>query len=197
MSGGTPRPVDFYVGLLTSEYANSANLQALLRVYLEKMQDVCDVALALPSHFDLDGAVGVQLDALGDIVGVKRTLPFQPENDLSPVLDDEDYRTLIRARIGKNHWDGKIESLYSLWQELFPTGYLAVLDNQDMTMSVYLMGSFSPTMIDCITHDMIVPRPEGVKINYYMGDFPLFGHDFDNDYVSGHDVGKWYTPTIF
>lgn len=187
-------PVSYYTNLLTGEYAQSAKLQAFLSSLIQKLDDVSTCADSMVMDFDVDCAVGKQLDILGQIVGAKRVLPFQPSYGLSPNLEDEDYRILIKATIGSNHWDGLYGSLNTLWQFLFPSGLIVIQDNQNMTMDIFLTGNFSPIVIEMIKHGLIVPRPEGVLVNYYLGEAPLFGFDYDNQYVSGHDIGVWYSP---
>lgn len=85
-------------------------------------------AEALPLEFDIDTAVGVQLDAVGERVGVSRKLKTPLEgvyfafdedevgfdegvwkDDYDPSegmvsLDDEFYRLVIKAKIAANSW---------------------------------------------------------------------------------------------
>jgi hypothetical protein len=37
-------------------------------------------------------------------------------------LDDDTYRTIIRAKIAANHWDGTTETLSDVYQIISPTG---------------------------------------------------------------------------
>ena len=67
-------PISYYVGLVTSEYQSSAKLIAFLTAALQKLDDVSQCANGLVEDFDLDEAVGVQLDTLGVILGRSRTL---------------------------------------------------------------------------------------------------------------------------
>jgi hypothetical protein len=163
--------------------------------------DEVDACMDLMDYsFDLDYAVGNQLDILGEIVGIKRTLPFQPNYGISPTLTDEDYRTLLKATIGKNHWDGIQGSLSSLWAVLFPDATLATHDNNiydRMSMDIFIeFPNRSSVFVDLAVRDYIIPRPEGVKPRYYVGPpFPLFGFDYFDPYVAGFDLGNWYAST--
>ncbi|HBL50466.1 MAG TPA: hypothetical protein DDZ65_09520, partial [Firmicutes bacterium] len=40
----------------------------------------------LHNQFDIDKAIGAQLDRIGDILGVPRNLPFQPSDGISSVM---------------------------------------------------------------------------------------------------------------
>ena len=187
--GGTVLP--YYLSKLTSEYRNLPKFRALVSALLQVVDDLVQVIATFTYAFDLDQAEGAQLDILGEIIGVGRTVNFQPSNGVSPVLDDETYRILIRAKIAKNYWDGRLASLFPIWQDLFPGGTISVQDNQNMSISIFLAGSFSSIIRDLIMNDMIVPRPEGVLVNHVIGDLPFFGFDRDDDFVAGFDKGKF------
>src|SRR6185312_9698578 len=171
---------EYYVSLVTSEYQQSPKMLAWLRSNLQPYQDINILLYGWLSNFDIDLAVGVQLDTLGVIVGQSRTVGFQPSAGVSPILDDETYRILLKARIAQNHWDGKSNSLQAIWQNLFPGGRIAVDDGQNMTATILLSGSFTSITQDLIIHGYIVARPQGVLYNYVLGTLPLFGFDLNN-----------------
>jgi len=184
-------PIGYYLNLLTHQYRLSPKLNALLYVLARKFDDVSECLVSMDLVFDLDVAEGAQLDALGTIVNVSRTVPFQPSNNVNPILDDDTYRILIKATIANNQWDGTIDGLYALWSELFPTGTIVVEDQQNMTANILMTGSFTSIIQDLITHGMIVPRPEGVLYNYEFGELPFFGFDLNNGFVAGFDLGHF------
>jgi len=154
-----------YLQLVTSEHAGKPNFIALLSAALQAPDDIETCAGTMNTQaFDLDNAVGAQLDVLGEIVGVSRTLDFQPSDGSSPVLDDNTYRLILRAKIAKNQWDGTIPAIYSLWQGLFPTNpQLGIQDNQDMTITARI-SLFTPLQKDLVSNGYLLPRPEGVKL---------------------------------
>ena len=184
-------PNGYYSNLLTSEYKNTVEFQQWLQVVLNIAQDVSNCLQFITSAFDLDYAVGVQLDVLGVIVGVGRIVPFQPTGGVSPILDDATYRLLIKATIANNQWDGKIGSLYPIWRTLFPSGTIVIEDNQNMTATITITGTFSSIIQDLISNDMIVPRPQAVAYTYNFGSLPFFGFDRSDAFIAGWDTGKW------
>jgi len=114
------------------------------------------------------------------------------EFPLSPVLSDSDYLTLIQAKIAQNQWDGEIDSLYALWEKLFPNGGLVYIDNQDMTADIVLVGQFGIIAEQMIVNGLIIPRPQAVQYTYsFPSDLPLFGFDQENATIAGFDVGNW------
>jgi hypothetical protein len=184
-------PLGYYIGLLSSEYVNSPKLNKLLYVLLRKFDDVTNVIMLMDTAFDLDSASGVQLDMLGQTVQAYRTVGFQPSGGVSPVLDDTTFRILIKAKIAQNQWTGTLDSLYPLWQQLFPAGNIIIADNQNMSANIFMTGTFTSIMQDLIRNGYIVPRPEGVQYTYLFGALPMFGFDLDNVFIAGFDTGKW------
>ena len=131
------------------------------------------------------------LDCIGEIVGLPRQVDFQPSGGVSPIMDNETYLVALKARIGANQWDGTHDSLQVLWKNIFPTGSIKITDNQNMTISVNAIGTFSSMINDLISHGYIVPRPEGVLTSVEVPAFPLFGFGMEDAYVSGFGVGEW------
>ena len=146
--------------------------------------------------FILDTAVGAQLDAIGRIVGVNRLLNFYPVGGESPVMDDDTYRVVIKARIIQNYWKGNLDELYEAWTVLFPDVRLQIQDLQDMTYNVVIIGEFTSLMRELIVNGYIVPKPEGVRIALMtitdMTGRPLFAYDLDDLDYSGY-TAHWAT----
>jgi Protein of unknown function (DUF2612) len=181
----------YYSNILTSEYRVTNQFNQWLTVVLNIANDISNCLQFISSSFDLDFAVGVQLDILGQIVGVGRVVAFQPSGGVSPTLDDATYRILLKATIANNQWNGKIGSLYPIWAQLFPGGNIIIIDNQDMTATIVMTGTFTSIIQDLITNGLIVPRPQAVQYNYIFGSLPFFGFDLSNAFIAGFDTGKW------
>jgi hypothetical protein len=182
----------YYLGLLTSEYRLAPKLNSWLYDLLSPLNDTTSMIAGMTEAYDLDSAEGLQLDVDGKIAGISRTVAFQPSNGVSPILDDETYRLLIKATIAANQWDGTESSLYSIWKQLFPGGSINIIDNQDMTCTIVLTGAFTSIIQDLIVNGYIVPRPEGVLYNYEFGNLPIFGFSVTNTtYIAGWNLGKW------
>lgn len=181
----------YYLSLVSSQYQNSPKFLAWLQALLTPFIDAGVMAGLMVNAFDLDSAIGPQLDVIGQIVGANRTVGFQPSGGVSPRLNDLTYRMLIRAKIAQNRWNGQIRSLYTLWPTLFPGGTITFIDNQDMTATIILSGAFTSIAQDLITHGYIIPRPEGVLYTYTFATLPIFGFDQNNTFVAGFDLGHF------
>lgn len=189
--------VAYYSSLLTSQYQKADKFKAWLEAVAQVFIDIQECAESMDAAFDLDkeltqDSVDDQFDIIGAVVGLPRLLPFQPSNSVSPLMDNESYRIALKARIAVNQWDGKLASLKDTWAELFPGGSIIVIDNMDMTLSVTVIGSFTSIIEDLIAHGYIVPRSQGVLINYTVGGTkPYLGFDRDDTIVAGFDKGHW------
>lgn len=184
-------PLSYYLNLFTSEYKLSPNLNAWALGLLTPLDDITNCLSSMTESFDLDSAVGVQLDSRGDIIGQSRTVGFQPSGGVSPVLDDATYRLLLKAKIAFNQWDGLQTSLQAIWKALFSGGTIVLHDNQNMTAIIVLTGAFSSIIQDLIVNGLIVPRPETVQFTISFGDLPILGFDSNNAFIAGFDLGKF------
>ena len=122
-----------YTELITSEHKGRPKFEAMVSLVAGAFVGTNNTALSLPSAFDLDTAVGAQLDVVGKWVGLSRQVavplsgvyfawntsavgwnqgvwqgPFDPGTGLID-LDDGTYRILLRAKIGANSWDGTLQ----------------------------------------------------------------------------------------
>jgi hypothetical protein len=142
-----------YLDRVTWEHRNPKFL-AELRAILSGYAEIITLFNELPQAFDLDSALGAQLDIIGQWVGVSRWLetilenvwfswdepnvgwdaglwhvPYQPTTGLYR-LDDEHYRLLLKARIVANYWDGTIPGAYEAWNTLFgPEDYDIIIQD--------------------------------------------------------------------
>lgn len=152
-----------YLNLITSEHRNKPKYIAFVSSFLSKVDDGMTVSGDMSGNFDVDTAVGVQLDTIGAIVGANRDVGIQLSSGTS-ILDDDHYRTLIKAKIAQNQWDGTIPSIYALWSTLFPGSILQIIDNQDMTMQAIVTGLSDEVSLELITAGLIIPKPAGVTL---------------------------------
>jgi hypothetical protein len=70
-----PAQVSRYLDLITSEHQDQPLYTAFLSVFLQGQVDLQNLLMGLPAAFDVDTAVGVQLDQVGVRVGISRAVP--------------------------------------------------------------------------------------------------------------------------
>jgi hypothetical protein len=158
------REIEEYLNLLGSQYREKERYIKTVRGLLQPLHDI-DVTLSgWPNHFNLNDAVGAQLDILGERAGRSRRLDFQPQG-ASALMDDETYRFALRAKIAQNMWDGTISGIEEILAACFPNNEFIIHDNQDMSMKVELIGLESSLAKQLFRRGYIAPKPAGVRLS--------------------------------
>lgn len=125
-----------YTELIAGAHFDQPRYQQFIYELTEPLNEARKRLAVFYKHFDVDTAVGVQLDAVGVRVGISRRLPmklvgvyfalddvdgvgfdqgvwkgqFDPSDGMV-TLDDETYRAVIKTKILANKFDGKNESV--------------------------------------------------------------------------------------
>lgn len=210
-----------YLGLITSLYRGQPKFIGLCLALADPLVGQQALLEAVRSGFDLDQAVGVQLDMVGEWVGRSRNLeapltdvyfswgtdgvgwghgmwkgPYDPDSGLVSLPDDV-YRTLLRAKVAANAWDGTIPGAYAIWETVFAdTGSMVVIqDNQDMTVVIGLAGAH----VDSVTLQLLIGgyiplKPEGVRVRYYAvppDGGTIFSWGCDSAALGGWNLASW------
>ncbi len=152
-----------YLDLITSEHYNKPKFMAWLTAPLQLVDDTTTAANDLLTAFDINTAVGAQLDILGVSIGQARDIGV-PLSGASSILDDTHYRLVLQARIARNNWDGTIPSIYEIWNNAFPSVLLQLVDNQNMTMQAVITNLTDNVSQELVTAGLIVPKPMGVEL---------------------------------
>lgn len=182
--------MDNYLGLITSQHRDKTKYMKTVTALLTHSDAVFECANYVNDEYDVELATGVQEDVVGLIVGQSRELNFQPEQGLSPILDNAAYRNALLAKIAKNLWKGGIADLKATWELLFGSS-IVIQDNQDMTIDVIVVGSFSQITKEMIARGYIVPKPQSVGVNYYFATDAVFGYDMETSAIRGYDHAYW------
>lgn len=180
-----------YMKLITSEYSLQPMFNSYVEAFLNQLSPVNNCYESFNILFNIESAVGDQLDKLGELVGISRSLPTS-DPDIPAVLDDDTFRRVIAAKILQNHWDGTLKGLESIFHAFYKDLPYEVVDNQDMSYNVLLIDpSITKTEIALIEGGFIAPKPSGVKVNYQVLDSTLFGWDSSTNFIDGWDKGRW------
>lgn len=188
---------DRYTAKITSEHQQSPKFLAMIAAVAEIFVQNQNLVAAFPQLFDIDYAVGVQLDRVGERVGRSRFLAvplpnvffswgveglgwgqgvwyqktYNPTTGLVR-LDDDSYRILLYAVVAANQWDGTIGGAYKAWNTVFdPIGYrILIQDYGDMSMAVALLGTQLPdaVTIALFANGELTLKPAGVRVAGYV-----------------------------
>lgn len=181
-----------YLDLIASQHGSQPKYAATVALMATPLATLQDVLRALPTSFDIDTAIGVQLDVCGQWIGLSRRLPlplvgiyfawgiasvgwgsgvwkgeFDPVDGLVSLPDDL-YRAVLKSRIAINQWDGTVGGAYAAWQISFGAVTLSIIDHQDMSITVGLSGGdVSAALRALLINNHLPLKPVGVRIRYY------------------------------
>jgi len=191
---------DDYAKLLILQYYNKPKAYAEIKTIADEFENNVNLLKSFDQAFDIDYAVGNQLDIIGKIIGISRTVPsiipknffgfsdnpamygfadkfnnsivaYPFANKFEPLysdlkLNDTDYRFFIKAKISKNTVNARMssdngDSILDVINYLFE-GKAFVIDNRNMSLTLYIDDSFDSTKISYIKQLDLLPKPQAV-----------------------------------
>lgn len=206
-----------YLDLLPSANASKPNFRSVLAVVLQPLVDLQNNT----PDFDIDTAMGDQLDAIGAWVGQSRNIGvpivgvyfafdtpsvgfdqgvwFGPGANPNGVtsLDDGTYRMILKIKIAANTWDGSLAGAQKVLAAVAGNGtYLFVQDNFDMSITIGVSGTVPSALFVALIRQVFNwIRPAVVNLASVsvtsVNNTAIFGFDTQNNYVAGFDAGAW------
>lgn len=193
--------VEETTNLLIKQYWEKPKAKAEIEMLAASWDKVRAFLAALDPAFDLDMSIAPQLDVLGRIVGIGRSVPnvvpkvyfgfsINPNNEgfaskFNPLrvggpffskfssaftdlqLGDSDYRFFIRVKAALNRASGYVSSdQYISIQDVVLSafdGRAYVVDNLDMTLTLYVSPVVSLDRLRLIQALNLLPKPQGVR----------------------------------
>lgn len=199
--------IDYQVqalGRLAQQYVDRTKFRARVSFLAAMAQDLDASIQAFAGKLNVTTAAGKWLDIIGWLVGVARVLPNQD------VLTDGPYRTLILAKIARNHCTADVPSMIEQFRNLFDPGgtngtAIVVTDHGQMAMTAEIGRPLTDAekSILAITSGIsqipggILPKPMGVRLT--VGDRASTGFfsftDVDNPGVPLTVGGRGFSDT--
>lgn len=190
--------LDYYLNFVTSQHATKPKYMKWLRVLLTPFLDAIKLNEDVKGAFNLNTAIGAQLDLLGKILVQERRVSFQPTDGSSSILNDDYYRMILKAKVVKNQWKGTITNFYSFWNVLFKGQPLQIylIDNQEMEPVAVIWSSSVTQMVqDLLANNYIIPKPAGLGLTVRRIDsdttFGFYGTKF-----TGFDTGTFWRSDL-
>ncbi|CCM44457.1 DUF2612 domain-containing protein [Cronobacter sakazakii] len=173
-----------YTDLITNYHRGKPLFVDHVDLSTRPLSDTSVALQKLISAFDIDSAVGVQLDVIGEWVGRSRIVsqpisgiyfswdtddlgydqgvwqgPYDPDSGYTS-LSDETYRVILKAKIAINNWNGQNDTLPPILETALAGSGLKmqIVDNQDMTISVWV---FPETDISDVSLELIAAIKQG------------------------------------
>lgn len=181
-----------YQALIPRWQSTHPNFMSMIGQCVQPFVDTIGVLNNIPAQFDLDAAVGVQLDTTGLWIGRTRYIEapitdvyfswdtqglgweqgnwqgaFDPSEGLRR-LDDDTFRLLLRAKVAANNWDGSNEHMNEILEALLQTQFssVQVYDNQNMVVTVTISGVVGVVLTAILQDGELPLKPAGVAIVY-------------------------------
>lgn len=163
-----------YLHLITSEHNKKPNFMEMVRQLTKPLAELSKLYSTMFMFYDVDVAIGQQLDYIGQWAGVDRRLQVGIENvyfsfddsslayanlgfDMAvwyqggdsatklTLLPDDEYRLLIKMKILNNHWDGTIPHAYELLDVVFKgLGYDLKIKDNGNLTMDLILGGTTP-----------------------------------------------------
>lgn len=159
---------DYYKNLLIIQYHDKAKAQAVITNWVDCM--VADgLFLDLPEAYNLDTAIGVQLDAIGKILGLPRYN-----------FNDDQYRIMLNLKVVTNNGGVTMKDIDDVLYDFFGKS-IVCHNNQDMSLTYIVFPEYEPLIP--VFHERLLPAPLGVGVNIVVSlDLPelIFGFSRGN-----------------
>lgn len=187
----TQEIIDYYANLLILQYIGKPKAYATIQALVTPIA-MDRLPFAVQSAFELETAVGAQLDVIGKYAGVSRSgvgLQGQPI-----VLDDADFTALIKVAIIRNMAGSSLAIIQELLHNYFPNE-IFVYDPQNMSLN-YLISSTVGTqdLVQMFVVQKLLPKPMGVQLAsvIYLPSLEIFGM---SDYII--PLSLWNSGTTY
>lgn len=183
--------VSDYLSLIPAANAGKPNFVALVSLLTQGAVDANNMLQSMvPDNFNVNTAVGAQLDIIGKWVGIGRFVtillsnwfsfdtaglgwdqgvwwvPYESETGIM-ALDDDTYRSMILAKIAWNNWDGTTPTYYAMLSQLFAPCTVTIADNLNHSIAITVTGSMPNATLQALaTEDLLPFAPCGINVSY-------------------------------
>ncbi|RPJ58261.1 MAG: DUF2612 domain-containing protein [Dehalococcoidia bacterium] len=147
--------IEYYVNLIILQYKRDKP-EAHVRAYVKQLM-IFELIQSVKNGYNLDTAVGKQLDVLGKYVGIDRQLS---DGTTTTEMSDTDYRKYIKFKILKNFSSHSLKSVDDMLAAYFGES-IKLEDNFDMS-ATYIVPDidFAKTLY----YENLFPKPLGVRL---------------------------------
>lgn len=176
--------IAYYVNLLIIQYHSLPRARGHIEAIVDAAM-IYDLVVAVGNAYDIDTAVGVQLDVLGAYIGVDRLATGTP-------MSDADYRIVLSITIGKNNGNASLSSIDEIADAVFAIPYL-LFDTLDMALW-YVFEDADKSAVEDAEALGLFPKPAAVSLSiaYTPDTDSIFGYgDYDGSvasYIKGYDT---------
>lgn len=157
----TQEIVDYYVNLLIQQYINLSKARGTIEAFVtDAVMD--QLPNSVNDAFDIDSAVGAQLDILGKYVGQTRINYTLTQ---LVTLSDSDFRLLIKLAIVQNNSGSSLYEIKKLLNDFFQSTVL-VFDFKNMLLGYFLdSNATTQDLAEIFIKQNLLPKPCAVGLS--------------------------------
>lgn len=167
--------------LVVEQYERAENLLSILEIFASQVLDIEKTAIDVIVSTQLSNSVGVQLDGIGDIVGISRD-----------GRSDDEYRNVIYSTIIINHSGGQVETVIEQIRILTDATDIQVEEIYPARMRITVNASSVVSGFNRIV-DNISAAGVAVDIVLVDPDEPPFAFEDDDPTTGGFGEGAFAT----
>lgn len=162
--------IEYYRDLLIIQYSVLEKAPDHIRALIDVIM-IYDLIQDVKNAYDIETAVGVQLDVIGKYLGIDRNVPVSPF-----VLSDTDYRFYQKLKVIQNNSNHSTKSIVELVFQIFGTNLL-FYDRYNMTIA-YVFPESQKTLVDLARDIGLLPKPAavGLSLTYTTDITNIFGY---------------------
>lgn len=151
--------LDYYADLLILQYKTQPKARATIQALANEAYSA-DILDGIINGFNIETAVGKQLDILGKYIGLSRNAKNIIPSTQTIVLTDEQYRLLLKLKLIVNVNFSSTAQIKEGLYNLFGND-IQMYDDRDMTLEYWMTTDFQD-LIGVILGENLLPLPMGL-----------------------------------
>lgn len=176
--------LEYYKNLLILQYnEQNGTARATISALVDQVLGAL-VAQQVQDSFNIDTAIGNQLNILAKYLGLQRNFGNYGN------LTDNELRVLIKFAILKNNNLSSTQAISDSLYALFGND-ITIVDNKNMTIRYNISSNIDEVVVNILTEYNLLPKPMGVKVEILYIDEIL---GFEGSDLQTFDNGVFYDP---
>lgn len=151
----------YYSNLLILQYHNKPKAKATIESTVSLLPD--DLIMDVINGFDIETAIGKQLDVLGEYIGIDR---YYLVDNQAELLSDDDYRLLMKLKAISNTSNLSHKALDDSLYDFF--GNTVRMDSDGNMEMTYFVPKDKTPIIQAAIQKEVLPKPMGVRCSYVI-----------------------------
>ena len=151
----------YYSNLLILQYHSKPKAKATIESTVSLLPD--DLIMGVINGFNIETAIGKQLDILGEYIGIDR---YYLVDNQAELLSDDDYRLLMKLKAISNTSNLSHKALDDSLYDFF--GNTVRMDSDGNMEMTYFVPKDKTPIIQAAIQKEVLPKPMGVRCSYVI-----------------------------